>query len=54
MILNGDGNFVAHPDCDEEAALAMAEPKCALTMESFWGGDFQMDQGTYITVTVKA
>lgn len=54
QILNGDGNFVAHPECDEAAASLLDEPKCALTMKSFWTGDFQMDQGTYITATVKA
>jgi hypothetical protein len=53
-ILNGDGDFVQHPDCDEEYAATLDEPKCALSMESFWSGDFQMDQGTYITATVSA
>ena len=37
-----------------EAALDLAEPKCAIKMSSFWSGDFQLDQGTYITVSVRA
>lgn len=53
-VLNGDGEFKTHPDCDVAAALDMDEPKCALTMQSFWSGDFQLDQGTYITVSVRA
>lgn len=54
QILNGDGEFVSHPDCDEEYAATLTDPACALSMESFWSGDFQMDQGTYITATVQA
>jgi hypothetical protein len=54
MILNGNGDFVSHPDCDEEAAAALNPPKCAISMSSFWSGDFQMDQGTYITASIKA
>jgi len=58
MILNGEGNFVVHPDCDVETALADAkngdDPQCELAMSSFWSGDFQMDQGTYITASVEA
>jgi len=53
-ILNGDGEFVNHPDCDVAYAATLAEPKCALSMNSFWVGDFQMDQGTYITATISA
>jgi len=56
-VLNGDGEFVVHPDCDVAEALANkanGRAKCALTMESFWSGDFQMDQGTYIAITVRA
>lgn len=57
-ILNGEGNFVEHPDCDVEKALedakAGSDPECELTMASFWSGDFSMDQGTYITATVMA
>jgi len=54
QILNGDGDFVSHPDCDEAYAATLEEPKCALSMESFWKGDFQMDQGTYITASIKS
>lgn len=63
-ILNGAGNFAQHPDCDVAAALAMEQaddsptptvkPKCAISMESFWSGEFQMDQGHFITSTVRA
>lgn len=53
-ILNGDGEFKLHPDCDAAAAADLAEPRCALTMESFWSGDFQLDQGTFITASIKA
>jgi len=54
QILNGQGDFVRHPDCDEAYAATLDEPKCALSMESFWSGDFQMDQGTYITASIEA
>lgn len=57
MVLNGDGEFKIHPDCNVEDALANIEDgraKCSLKMSSFWEGEFEMDQGTYIAVTVSA
>lgn len=53
-ILNGEGEFVKHPECDVASAQTLDDPRCGLTMSSFWSGDFQMDQGTYITASIKA
>jgi hypothetical protein len=50
-ILNGEGKFVVHPQC---IADQLATPGCALSMSSFWSGEFQMDQGTYITASIEA
>jgi len=40
QILNGNGDFVSHPDRDEAYAATLPEPKCALSMESFWKDEF--------------
>lgn len=56
-VLNGEGEFVDHPDCDVAAALenkADGLAKCAIKMSSFWDDEFEMDQGTYIAITVRA
>jgi hypothetical protein len=34
--------------------MALDPPKCAVSMQSFWAGKFQMDQGTYITASIEA
>lgn len=59
QIMNNQNEFVVHGDCDVTAALAMEKatpglPKCAIPMSSFWAGEFQSDQGSYITLKVIA
>jgi hypothetical protein len=38
----------------DDSPTPTVKPKCAISMESFWSGEFQMDQGHFITSTVRA
>lgn len=53
-VLDSNGDFKIHTGCNVEAAVAMEEPHCYIDMSSFWDGEFEMDQGTYITVKLSS
>lgn len=53
-VLDSNGDFKVHTGCDVAAAVNMPEPHCFIEMSSFWDGEFEMDQGTYITVKLSS